>query len=397
MTPLTTPELVGAIALGLAACAWATCVVVSLLGLRSMPDATSPPTDDSVDAPSVSIVLAARDEAARVEQTVRRALAQTDVRARVIAIDDRSTDGTGAILERLAREDERLIALRIDSLPEGWLGKCHALHVGARRATHEEWLLFIDADTWLAPGAARAGVDLAKRANAGHVCFAPSMSSTTLPGRATLLAGMALMACNAWSVHSRWLPGYVGVGAYNLVRADIYRSFGGHEPLRMEVLDDVKLGLLANRAGARTGVTFAPELVEVEWAGSARGFVRLLEKNAFATQGFSTTRTIVLATLGAALLLSPWVGLLVTMIASHPFVRAAGVAVVVAHLATLLPSALIARRFGWGAQSVVASPLGFWVALLAGVNSAARTLAAGGVRWRETFYPLKALRRGLVR
>jgi hypothetical protein len=396
MTTFTTPELVGAIALGLAACAWATCVVVSLLGLGSMPDATSPPTDDSVDAPSVSIVLAARDEAARVEQTVRRALAQTNVRAQVIAIDDRSTDGTGAILERLAREDERLAALRVDSLPDGWLGKCHALHVGARCATGE-WLLFIDADTWLAPGAARAGIDLALRTNAGHVCFAPSMASTTLPGRATLLAGMALMACNAWSVHARWLPGYMGVGAYNLVRADVYRSFGGHEPLRMEVLDDVKLGLLANRAGARTGVTFAPELVEVEWAGSARGFVRLLEKNAFATQGFSTTRTIVLATLGAALLLSPWVGLLVTMIASHPFVRAAGVAVVVAHLATLLPSALIARRFGWGAQSVVASPLGFWVALLAGVNSAARTLAAGGVRWRETFYPLKALRRGLVR
>ena len=396
MTPLTTPELVGAIALGLAACVWLACVVVALLGLRSMPDPVSTPSDDSADAPGVSIVLAARDEAARVEQTVRRALAQRNVRAQVIAIDDRSTDGTGAILDRLAREDERLNALRVEALPEGWLGKCHALHLGARRAQHE-WILFIDADTWLAPGAARAGIDLALRTNAGHVCFAPSMSSTTLPGRATLLAGMTLMACNAWSVHSRRLPGYMGVGAYNLVRADVYRSFGGHEALRLEVLDDVKLGLLASRAGARTSVTLAPDLVEVEWAGSARGFVRLLQKNAFATQGFSTARTLTLATLGALLLLAPWVGLLAACFVSHPLVRTAGVVLAVAHVATILPSALIARRFGWGAASVAASHIGYWVALIAGVNSAARTLAAGGVRWRETFYPLQSLRRGVVR
>lgn len=396
MPPLTPPELVAAITMGVCALPWIACAATSLLGLRSMPDPRAVRDDAAIDPPGVTILLAARDEAARIEQTVRRALAQTRVRARVVAVDDRSTDQTGAILDRLARENDRLTALRVDSLPDGWLGKCHALHLGAQHAT-SEWLLFIDADTWLEPGAARAGIDLAARTGAGHVCFAPSMASTTIPGRATLLAGMTLMACNAWSVHTRWLPGYMGVGAYNLVRTDAHRSFGGHEPLRMEVLDDVKLGLLANRAGARTRVALAPELVEVEWAGSARGFLKLLQKNAFATQGFSTARTTVLAALGVLLLGAPWVGLLVAIDASRPLVRTAGVAALGAHLATLIPSALIARRFGWGALSIALSPLGYWVALIAGVNSAARTLAAGGVRWRETFYPLKALRRGVVR
>ncbi len=396
MTPLTALELVLAIALGVGAFVWLLCAAAAMLGLGSMPVVREAAQQAPGDAPTVSILLAARDEAARIEQTVRRALAQTDVHAQVIAADDRSTDGTGAILESLAREDDRLTVVRVDALPDGWLGKCHALHLCARRA-QSEWMLFIDADTWLEPGAARAGIDLAVRANAGHACLMPSMASTTLPGRATLVAGTVLMACNAWSVHSRWLPGYIGVGAYNLVRADVYRAFGGHEPLRMEVLDDVKLGLLANRAGARTRVGFATDLVEVEWAGSVRGFMRLLEKNAYATQGFSTARTVALALFGVVFLVSPWAGVLVALLASHPLVRTAGVGALLAHLATLIPAVIVARRYGWGASSAALSPLGYWVALLAGVNSAIRTLAAGGVRWRETFYPLKSLRRGRFR
>src|SRR5687768_348234 len=96
----------------------------------------------------VSVVIAARDEVARIENTIRHLLAQQNVSMEIIVADDRSTDGTGEILQRLAAEDARVKPCRIDTLPEGWLGKCHACHVGANRATGD-WILFTDADCWM--------------------------------------------------------------------------------------------------------------------------------------------------------------------------------------------------------------------------------------------------------
>src|ERR1051325_10374674 len=82
-----------------------------------------------------SVVIAARDEEARVEQTIRHLFAQRGVEAEFIVVDDRSADRTSEILRRLAKEDPRLKVKRVDVLPAGWLGKCHACHLGATAAT----------------------------------------------------------------------------------------------------------------------------------------------------------------------------------------------------------------------------------------------------------------------
>src|SRR3954447_16352320 len=87
--------------------------------------------------PRCSIIVAARDEESRIEGTIRHLLALKDVDAEFLVVDDRSVDGTPEILLRLAAEDSRLQIKRVDSLPEGWLGKCHACHVGASAATGE--------------------------------------------------------------------------------------------------------------------------------------------------------------------------------------------------------------------------------------------------------------------
>lgn len=92
-----------------------------------------------------SVVIAARNEEARIEETIRHLFAQRGIEAEFIVVDDRSTDRTSEILRRLAREDARLQVKRVEVLPEGWLGKCHACHVGAS-AAQGDWILFTDAD-----------------------------------------------------------------------------------------------------------------------------------------------------------------------------------------------------------------------------------------------------------
>src|SRR5215213_2460298 len=136
--------------------------------------------------PRCSVVIAARDEEARIEQTLRLLLAQQGVELELIIVDDRSKDRTGEILRRLSQEDSRVKAMRVDVLPEGWLGKCHACHVGAGAATGE-WILFTDADCWLKPNVISRAVHLAERDNADHVALAFSPSAHDLGLRASHL------------------------------------------------------------------------------------------------------------------------------------------------------------------------------------------------------------------
>src|SRR5437588_6847045 len=124
----------------------------SILSLKHLPALQSLPQPP----PTLSVIIAVRDEAARIEKTVRQVLAQQGVDLQPIVVNDRSRDATPDILNRLGDEFSRLKIITIDHLPEKWLGKCHAMHVGAHYAIGE-WLLFTDGDIWLVPDvAARA-------------------------------------------------------------------------------------------------------------------------------------------------------------------------------------------------------------------------------------------------
>ena len=122
--------------------------------------------------PGLTVIFAARDEAAHVEAATRSILAQDYPALEVIAIDDRSMDATGAILDRLEADDRRLRVVHVRELPPGWLGKTHALHTAAATAS-STWLLFTDADVAFAPGALRRAIAWAECDGADHLTVVP--------------------------------------------------------------------------------------------------------------------------------------------------------------------------------------------------------------------------------
>ena len=130
-----------------------------------------------------SVVMAARDEERRIEGTVRRLMAQRDVDLEFLIVDDRSTDRTAEILRQLAKVDARVKWQRVDVLPDGWLGKCHACHVGSSAVTGD-WILFADADCWLKPDVIARAVRLAEREGADHVMMLPRLDLKTNATRA---------------------------------------------------------------------------------------------------------------------------------------------------------------------------------------------------------------------
>jgi cellulose synthase/poly-beta-1,6-N-acetylglucosamine synthase-like glycosyltransferase len=334
-----------------------------------------------------SVIVAARNEEARLEATVRHLLAQRHVALEVIVVDDRSTDATGDILKRLTSEDTRVRATRVERLPEGWLGKCHACHVGAGVATGD-WLLFTDADCWLQPDVIARALRVAAREAADHITLTPGVAAETLGGRAWHLAFLGSLANWMSGVNRDRAGAHLGMGAFNFVRGSAYRASGGYEALRLTIVDDIKLGLLLHRAGSRTRAFIGGADVECHWGTTVPGMFRIMEKNYFAAVDFRVAPVVAGAVLFALMwgisILGPWTE------------TAAGITAALAPWSLALPAAVFARRLGWSPATAVITPLFYPVLFLAVVNSAAVTLRQGGVRWRDTFYSLDTLRKGNV-
>jgi hypothetical protein len=343
--------------------------------------------DMPTSAVRCSVIVAARDEEARIEATVRHLLAQRHVTVDVIVVDDRSTDATSDILRRLASEDSRVRALRVEHLPEGWLGKCHACYVGASVATGD-WLLFTDADCWLKPDVVARALRVAARDAADHITLTPGVAAETLGAQGWHLAFLGSLA-NWISGVNRDRPGaHLGIGAFNLVRRSAYRACGGYEALRLTIVDDIKLGLLLHRAGRRTRAFLGGADVECHWGTTVPRMIKIMEKNYFAAVDFRLAPVV-----AGAIVLTLMFG---TSIIGLSTGTPAGIAAGLAPWTLALPATIFARRLGWSPASAAITPLLYPVLFFAVVNSAVVTLRQGGVRWRNTFYSLDALRRGNV-
>jgi hypothetical protein len=335
-----------------------------------------------------SVVVAARDEEARIEKSVRHLLAQTGVSVEVIVVDDRSADRTGEILRRLAAEDARVRMIRVDVLPEGWLGKCHACYVGARAAAGD-WMLFTDADCWLKSDVVARALRVAHGDGADHVVLTPGIGPATPGARAWHIAFLMSLA-NWFSGVNRDRPrAYLGMGAFNLVRATAYRECGGYEALRLTVLDDVRLGLLLRRAGKRTRGFIGGSDTECHWGTTVPDMIKVMEKNYFAAIDYRPVPAIALGIGGPLLWLVAGVG---------PFTgTVVGTITGIALLSLMLPAGIVARRLGWPLRCAALTPFIYPALFYAVLNSALKTLRQGGIRWRDTFYSLDALRSGSVR
>ncbi len=245
------------------------------------------------DSPSVSLIFAARDEEEKLPIALET-LRQIDYpRLEIIAVNDRSSDTTAGILRDAAERDPRLKIVSIDALPEGWLGKPHALLRGYEASTGE-WLLFTDADVRFRPDAIRRAMALARAKELDHLTL---MTDVEMHGfwEKTVLTFFGLGFHLATKPHGVADPGsraYVGIGAFQLVKRGPYKASGTHRRLAMEVLDDMKLAKIVKRAGFRSGVGIAQGFVKVRWHAGVGNIVEGVTKNFFAAAEF---RLIVVA------------------------------------------------------------------------------------------------------
>ena len=376
--------------LGLAALGWigqAVEIGLGVLSLHSLEDAV--PLADA-DCPTVSILFAARDEAEKMPGALATFLALDYPRYEVVAVDDRSEDGTPRILADAARRNSALKFVRVDSLPTGWLGKPHALQQAYERSSGE-WLVFTDADVHFAPDLLRRSIALAKREGWEHLTLLGRAEMHSFGERVVLtFFGLAfLMGVRPWRVSKGNSLFYAGIGSFQLIRRSAYEAMGTHRRLAMEVVDDMKLGKLVKAAGIRSGVARAGAEVSVHWHAGVGNIVRGTTKNFFAASGFRLGLTCVQIAGILYMFVLPFGAL--------PFAR--GWALFLDLIAVALPliaEAGAAIEFEVSPLYALTFPIGALIFCWMVARSTIVTLWQGGITWRGTFYPLEELRRGVV-
>jgi glycosyltransferase involved in cell wall biosynthesis len=342
------------------------------------------------DCPRISIIFAARDEQEKLPAALATLAAIDYPHLEIIAVDDRSKDATSKILDDFAAQCPRLRVVHITDLPPLWLGKPHALQEGYEHS-NGDWLLFTDADVRFRSDALRRVVALVRERRLDHLALLGDLDRSGFWDTVLLsFFGMGFqLATDPYQVNNPNSRCYVGVGAFQILKRTAYETVGTHRRLAMEVVDDMKLGKLVKFAGFRSAVGIAQDAVSVEWHTGLSNLVRGVEKNFFAGAGFSAAHAGLQIFALLMTNVAPYFGLLF----GHGSIRIlAAVAVIIAtcfHIGV----DLVMRNSPLYALTL---PIGATIFAYMLLRSTIITLKQGGIIWRDTFYSLEDLRRGLV-
>jgi glycosyltransferase involved in cell wall biosynthesis len=409
------------IAGGILALAWFSRVVEAAFGMPRITDITRPEWDRKPATPEgesrVSIIVPARDEEEHIRETLTQLLALEYSNYEIIAVNDRSADRTGQIMEEVAAcqgscgadtlarvpapsalqtgadksiRATRLKVIHVAELPGGWLGKTHAMWLASQQASGD-WLLFTDADVRFKPDSLRRAIAYAEAERADHVVLFPRMIMKR-PGERMMIAffqALFVFGHRPWKVADPKARDHMGVGAFNLVRRSVYDAVGTYQALRMEVLDDMKLGKVIKNAGFAQRNVFGEDLISLRWAKGALGIVNNLTKNFFAVLSFQWPRTVACIVGLGFLNLGPFLGVWM----AHGWAR-------VPYAIALASLFLI--YYGMSARSAVPSyyfflhPVSSSLFMYTLLRSMVHTFSNDGIVWRGTKYPLDELRKGLV-
>ena len=335
--------------------------------------------------PKVSVIFAARNEGATVGAAVPTMLQLDYPDFELIAVNDRSEDDTGAVLDKIAATHPRLRVVHVTELPYGWLGKTHALQLGADQATGE-WILFTDADIHFRPDVLRRAVAYARANSLDHLAAVPQLheQGTALGICVSAFSLVFAIFVRPWRVPNPASRCHGGVGAFNLVRASTYRKLGGHAPLRLRPDDDLKLGKLM-KSGGFSEIVLGAGAISVAWYASVGELVRGLEKNAFAGVDYRVSLILGGVLAHAVGVFWPFVALFV---ATGPaWWLWLGV------IAVMLGVAVDNHRFDGGRWwHGLFLPAGVAVLDYAMVRSMVLAFWRRGIVWRGTHYPLSDLK-----
>lgn len=337
--------------------------------------------------PLLSVIVAARNEEKQIKASILSQLEQSYRTVEWIVVDDRSTDQTGRILDDLKKEDSRIKIIHVKELPEGWLGKNHALYKGSLLASGK-WLLFTDADVKYEKEAFAKALHYAERYQLDHLTAAPNLHANHFWLKtfvAFFLFGFSYFK-RPWMANNPKSKIGTGIGAFNLISKAAYESFGTHEQLKMRPDDDLQLGMKMKKAGYRQRIVTALRLIEVEWYGSLKEAFIGLEKNTFAGLNYQVS-----------MVFFSIFGVFITNVLPFLTIFSANKTISLLSLGNIVTSGIlyvmiIRRMTVYSPVLFLVFPITAVLFIYSIIRASLLTFKRGGIVWRGTTYRLSELK-----
>ena len=381
-------------------CLWLLEGALTLLSLARQkllgPSADAP----ALRRPRVSVLVPARNEEHRIlHACLHSILAQDYADFEVIAVNDRSTDSTLAVLRSLAEGDARLRVVDGTETPEGWLGKPHALRQ-ALEASSGEWVLATDADMLFQASALRTAVEYVLKNDCDALTLIPRFEAVSFWERVFVPSwqwgGLILFPPEIVNRDGSRLS--IGIGGFFLMRRAALERAGGFDCVSAEVLEDMRMAEALKRSGARVHFQYAPELVSTRMYSNLSELWESSAKNMFSILRFSVALTL------ATLAWMFFVAVLPPALASASALAIALGSSNELWLRLLTPNAaswlvfvslnaLVNRRFGVPARYALTAPLGWLLSCAVLIASAYGVLTGRGLTWKgRRFYQSTGVR-----
>jgi glycosyltransferase involved in cell wall biosynthesis len=361
--------------------------VTLAVGIRKMQKLGDMEIGDAAGGPLVSIVVPACNEEDNIEKSLLSLLAQDYQNLEIIVVNDRSTDNTAQILNQLKGRFSQLIVHEIAELPQGWMGKSHALSKGAALAGGK-YLVFTDADVVLEKTTIARAVGYMTNNRLDHLTLIfKNMTPGWLLNSLILDAGMGLLfVFRPWLVKRSGNRCFVGIGAFNMVKRSVYHEIGGHEGIKMHPIDDMMLGKTIKEHGFSQDCLLAYDFVQIPWYDSVSAMINGLQKNMFALVHYRLLLIpVLLSAVIVASILPVWGAIL-----GDKYVQIICLLTVGIRLITFYQGLRLQGLPGHYLPGFVITP---YISCYIIFKSAFVTMKNGGILWRGQHYALADLRK----
>ncbi|GEO11708.1 glycosyltransferase [Segetibacter aerophilus] len=336
--------------------------------------------------PFVAIIIAVKDEEKEVEQALNSVCNLDYTNLKIIVINDRSTDRTPEILDKMSKLHPTLSVITIKDLPSGWLGKNHALYQGYC-ASNEEWLLFTDADIVYEKQSLKKAMHYVLSNGVDHLTALPEISSRSSLFKSVMstFALMLEMKLRPWKASDPSSNASIGVGAFNLLKRTAYERAGTHTVISLRPDDDLKLGERIKKAGLKQDVMYGNKEISLEWYTSLNEFIKGLMKNTFAVSNYRLPTVIFIAVMTLVVFVLP-IPILLTQDKLGLFLA---IFILLSQIVLMVLKKGLQAKW-WHALMI---PFAGCITVYILVKSTYKTLKQGGIYWRDTFYSLGELKK----
>jgi len=361
-------------------------IIELVWGYRQIKNLKDEPLLKDTQSPSLTIILSALNEEDVISDALISLIHLDYPSLEIIAINDRSTDKTPEILERMKQDEPRLRVYHILELPDGWLGKNHALEFAAQQA-QGAWLLFTDADVKMKPDTIRRAMSYVLNHQLDHLTIFEHHIRKTFWLKILLLGHYLTysMVMKPWRIRYAWSKKSLGHGAFNLVNKKAYQACGGHQAIAMECMDDLKLGELIKRNGFRQDTVDGRDFIEKEWYKSLPDMIDGLKKNSFSYFKYRPLGTVLVMMAAFVFYVWPFFGLFLSGALRDLNLMNIGL--------TLFIASYVAAYFRLDPKYAIFYPISICIVLYTVLNSLIFTYKNQGVIWRGTFYSIKNLKK----